>query len=192
MSLDWSRRKTLQIAGSTLGVALSGCSALASPSYPTGDSTLGGTDYDPIVAEQPTIDEGVPVVWGMLVSHPDVSRKLIDWGGLTADGGGEPGVEFRTFDPDEQFMSVVVGVLPTGYALKGYTDEDATFLDDLIAEVTNRHPYDDGVLRYEVTTYRAFSPEPRDPDYHYDYTFSLWNLNGNDRPDEIEVHLHTE
>lgn len=191
MTHEWSRRLMLQAVGSTLTVALAGCSTLSITSYPEGDSTLGTTDYDPIIPGQPTIDDGVPAVWGIIFSHPDAARKLIDWDALTAEGGIEPGVEYRTFDPNTQFMTVIVGVLQTGYGLAGYTEESETIIDEFVEDFSNNHPYDDGVLRYEVTTYRAFSPEPTNPDYHYDYTFTLWNLNGHDEPDEVIINFHT-
>lgn len=182
-----SRRTFLAAASSSLALGLAGCSSVLS-TPPSVDSSLGTTAYDPVLDAQPTFDQGVPAVWGMVFSHPDVARKLIDWKALTTSASTvEPGAEFRTFDPDEKFASVVVGVLPTGYGLTGYTEEPDSVLEDVADDFRDRSSFDDGRLRYEVTPYRAFSPEPGDPDNHYDYTFTLWNLNGHDRPDEIVV-----
>lgn len=152
---------------------------------------MGTTAYDAVVAGQPTTDDGVPAVWGVIIGHPDVARKLVDWGALTPrEGDVGPGVEFRTFDPATQFLTVVVGVLPTGDALTGYDDPD-TRLGDVVDDFSDRSAFDDGRLRYEVTPYRAFVPDPGVPDAHYDYTFTLWNRRGHDLPEEISVTFHT-
>ena len=185
-----SRREFLAATGSALAIGLAGCSAPFGLSSPTVDSSLGTTAYDPVLDAQPTFDEGVPAVWGMLFSHPDVARKLIDWRALVSDESTVvPGSEFRSFDPDEQFASVVIGVLPTGYGLTGYERESGSVLEDVADDFRQRPSLDRGRLRYEVTPYRAFSPDPGVSENHYDYTFTLWNRNGSDRPDEIVVDL---
>lgn len=99
-------------------------------------------------------------------------------------------MEFRTFDPATQFLTGVVGVLPTGDALTGYDDPD-TRLGDVIDDFSDRSAFDDGRLRYEVTPYRAFVPAPGVPDAHYDCTFTLWNRRGYDLPGGTSVALHT-
>lgn len=188
---DWSRREVLAGLGSTVAVGLAGCTGRGPFSRPTASGSLGGMAYVPVVGGQPLIDEGVPAAWGVIFSHPDAARKLVDWGALTPrEGDAGPGVEFRTFDPDAQFVTVIVGVLPTGYGLTGYGDETDTILEDIVADFEDRSAFDDGRLRYEVTPYRAFTPDPGTPDAHYDYTFELWDLNGHDRPTEIRVEFH--
>lgn len=87
-------------------------------------------------------------------------------------------------------MTVVVGVLPTGYGLVGYDDEHGSIIEDIAEDFTERPTYDNGQFRYEVTSYQAFTPEPDDLEYHYDYTFTLWYLNGTDRPTELVVNYH--
>ena len=189
---DRSRRKVLQAFGSALTVTLAGCNGLPQISTPQVDGSLGTTAYEPVIGGQPLVTGDVPVVWGIIFSHPDAARKLIDWGMLTPqEGDAGPGTEFRTFDPNSQFMTVVVGVLPTGDGLTGYRDKDDTVLEDIVEDFADRPTFDNGQLRYEVTTYQAFSPDPDTPDHHYDYTFTLWNLNGNDLPSEIIVNFHT-
>lgn len=189
MEPDWSRRNALRTAGTAVAVALAGCSVVRGGG-PEADASLGGTDYDPIVRGQPTVDDGVPSAWGLLVGHPDVARKLVDWPALTAsDSEVVPGAEFREFDPDEQFVSVVVGVLPTGYGLAGYEEESDSIFGDIVDDFRRRPAVADGRLALEVTPHRAFEPEPGDPAYHYDYTFTRWRLNGADRPEEISVEL---
>lgn len=188
---DPSRRSTLRAAGSTLAVALAGCSGLLGDSGPQVASSFGGTDYDAVVRGQPTIDDGVPAVWGVIFAHPDPARKLVDWSALvSAASDVEPGTEFRTFDPTEQFVTVVVGVLPTGYGLTGYDDGNDSVIEDVLEDFSNRPAVVDGRLRYDVTPFRSFSPDDGVPEHHYDYTFTLWNLNGGDRPDEIVVDYH--
>lgn len=188
---EWSRRKTLQVAGSAVLAGFAGCSTSSFTSRPQVDSSLGTTAYDVVINGQPTVEEHVPAVWGITFAHPDAARKLIDWGALTpAEGDSGPGTEFRTFDSGTQFMTVVVGVLPTGYGLVGYDDENESIIEDIAEDFTERPAYDNGQLRYEVSSYQAFTPEPDDPEYHYDYTFTLWHLNGADRPTEIVVNYH--
>lgn len=196
MPPGWSRRKVLQTSSSALLVGLAGCSSLDFGTQPQVSAGSGTTTYDIVIDGQPTVDGDVPATWGMIFAHPDAARKLIDWGALTPKEGDHhgqstgPGAEFKSFDPDEQFMTVVVGVLPTGEGLMGYSDENETIVEDVAEDFTERPAFDDGQLRYEVTSYQSFSPEPDDPEYHYDYTFTLWHLNGNDRPDEIAVNYH--
>lgn len=187
----WTRRRTLAAVGLTVSSALAGCNSLSSAATPSIASSLGTTAYDPVVEGQPTVAETVPAVWGLVLSHPDPARKLVDWGALTPlEGDAGPGTEFRTFDPDEQFATVVVGVLPTGDGLTGYREEPDTLVGDVVADFTDRPAFVDGRLRFEVTPYRAFSPDPGTPEAHYDYTFTLWDLNGSDRPDGIDVEFH--
>lgn len=191
MSIDWSRRETLQLCGSAVLAGVAGCSTLSTSSGPQAESTLGTTAYDEVINGQPTVEESVPAVWGITFAHPDAARKLINWGALTpADGDSGPGAAFRTFDSDTQFMSVVVGVLPTGYGLKGTRIESDNIIEDIVTDFTERPTYDNGRLRYDVTAYQAFTPEPEDPEHHYDYTFTLWQLNGADRPTDTVVNYH--
>ena len=191
MSPEWSRRKTLQLSSAAVTAGLAGCSALGFNSRPQVDSSLGTTAYKEVIDSQPTPEEGVPAVWGIIFTHPDAARKLIDWGALTPiEGDSGPGTEFRTFDPNTQFMTVVVGVLPTGDGLVGYSDENENVVEDVVDDFTDRPVYQNGQLRYEVTSYQAFPPDPDTPEYHYDYTFTLWHLNGADRPTEITVNYH--
>ena len=192
MAPEWSRRKALQISSSVVLGGIAGCSGLGFDSQPGVDSSLGTTAYDAVIRGQPTVEESVPAVWGSAFGHPDAARKFIDWGALTpVEGDRAPGTEFRTFDPDEQFMTVVVGVLPTGDGLVGYSDENENVVEDVVEDFTEKTPtYENGTLRYEVTSYQAFIPDPKYPEYHYDYTFTLWRLNGHDRPNEIVINYH--
>ena len=187
----WSRRKTLQVSGSAALTAVAGCTDLGLNSQPQITSSLGTTAYDEVISGQPTVEDGVPAVWGITFAHPDAASKFIDWGALTpVDGDEGPGAEFRTFDPDEQFLTVVVGILPTGDGLTGFSDKNENVVEDIVEDFTERPIYEEDQLRYEVTTYQAFTPEPGDPESHYDYTFTLWRLNGHDRPEEIVVKYH--
>lgn len=188
---EWSRRNVLQATGSGLLVTLAGCSSLGFDSQPETEASLGTTADDVVINGQPTTREGVPTVWGLIIGHPDTARKLINWGALTPrEGDDGPGAEFQSFDPDDRFMSVVVGVLPTGDGLTGYSEESESIAGDIIDDFAERPVFENGQLRYEVTSYQAFAPESDDPQYHYDYTFTLWRLNGNDRPDEIAIEYH--
>lgn len=191
MAPEWFRRNALQATGSALLATLAGCSSLGFDSQPKTRVSLGTTAYDVVIDGQPTIEDGVPTVWGLIIGHPDTARKLIDWGALTPrEGDDGPGAEFRSFDPTDHFMSIVVGVLPTGGGLTGYSEESETIVEDIADDFTERPVFENGQLRYEVTSYRAFTPESDDPEYHYDYTFTLWRLDGNDRPDEIAIGYH--
>ncbi|WP_435095077.1 hypothetical protein [Halorubrum sp. N11] len=191
MAPKWSRRKTLHLSSTAVLTGLAGCSAAGFDARPQVDTSLGTTAYAAVIDEQPTPEKGVPAVWGILLAHPDAARKLIDWGALTpAEGDSGPGTEFRTFDPDRQFVSVVVGVLPTGDALMDYNEENENIVEDVADEFTDDSVYRNGQLRYDVTSYQAFPPDPDTPEYHYDYSFTLWRLNGVDRPTEITVEYH--
>lgn len=188
---EWSRRKTLQVSGSAALAAFAGCTAFGLNTQPQIASSLGTTAYDEVISGQPTVEEGVPAAWGIVFAHPDAASKLIDWGALTpADGDEGPGTEFRTFDPDEQFMTVVVGVLPTGDGLMSFSDKNENIAEDIAEDFSDQPFYEKDQVRYEVTSYQAFTPEPDDPESHYDYTFTLWRLNGHDRPEEIVVKYH--
>jgi hypothetical protein len=191
MAPEWSRRKTLQLSGAAALSGLAGCSSLGFNDQPQVDSSLGTTAYEAVIDGQPTPEEGVPVVWGLIFAHPDAARKLIDWGALTPrEGDTGPGTEFRTFDPETQFMSVIVGVLPTGDGLAGYSEDNENIVEDVVDDFTDRSVYQNGQLQYDVTSYQAFRPDPDTPEYHYDYSFTLWHLNGADRPSEITVDYH--
>lgn len=191
MAPDWSRRKTLHLSSTAVLAGLAGCSTLGFDARPQVDSSLGTTADDVVIDGQPTPENGVPAAWGIVFAHPDAARKLIDWGALTPiDGDSGPGKEFRTFDPDTQFMSAIVGVLPTGDGLTGRSEDDKNLVEDVVDDFSERSAYRDGRLHYDVTSYQAFPPDPGTPEYHYDYTFTLWQLNGADRPTEITVEYH--
>jgi hypothetical protein len=188
---EWTRRKTLHLSSAALLTGLAGCSTLGFNAQPQIDSSSGTTAYDAVIDGQPTPEKGVPAVWGVLFAHPDGARKLINWGALTpVEGDSGPGTEFRTFDPNTQFLSVIVGVLPTGDGLVGYSEENENIVEDIVDDFTDRPVYQNGQLRYDVTSYQAFRPDPDTPQYHYDYTFTLWQLNDADRPTEIIVEYH--
>lgn len=188
MAPEWSRRKTLHLSSSAVLAALAGCSTLGFGAEPQVDTSMGTTAPDVVIDGQPTTDGVIPAVWGITFAHPDAARKLIDWGALTPEEGDEgPGTAFRSFDPNEQFMSVVVGVLPTGDALTSYREDADNVVEDIAADFAGDSIYENGRLRYDVTSYQAFEPDADTPDYHYDYTFTLWHLNGADRPSGIDV-----
>ncbi|MHC3381981.1 hypothetical protein [Haloarcula sp. H-GB5] len=187
---EWSRRKILHLSSAVALTGLAGCSA-GSDAQPQVDSSLGTTASDAIIDQQPTPSEGVPAVWGTIFAHPDAARKLIDWGALTpTEGDNGPRTDFRTFDPDRQFISVIVGVLPTGEGLMDYSKENEYLVEDVVDDFTDESVYQDGQLRYDVTSYQAFPPDPDTTEYHYDYSFTLWHLNGADRPTEITINYH--
>lgn len=191
MSPEWSRRKTLQLFGTTALTGFAGCSTLGFTAQPQVDSSSGTTAYEVVIDGQPTPAEGVPTVWGVLIAHPDAASKLIDWGALTpVEGDSGPGTEFRTFDPNTQFLSAIVGVLPTGDGLMEYSKENENIAEEIVDDFTDRSVYQNGQLRYDVTSYQAFPPDEDTPEYHYDYTFTLWHLNGAERPTEIAVEYH--
>jgi|AntRauMinimDraft_4_1070384.scaffolds.fasta_scaffold00042_36 hypothetical protein len=191
MAPEWSRRKTLHLSSAAVLTGLTGCSTRGFTAQPQVDSSSGTTAYEAVIDDQPTPDAGVPAVWGILFAHPDAANKLIDWGALTpAEGDSGPGTEFRTFDPNTQFLSVIVGVLPTGDGLAGYSEENEHIVEDIVGDFTDRPAYQNGQLRHNVTSYQAFRPGPDTPEYHYDYTFTLWRLNDADRPTEITVEYH--
>lgn len=191
MPPEWSRRKTLHLSSVAALTGLAGCSTGGSDAQPQIKSSLGTTAYEAIIDNQPTPEQGVPAVWGLLLAHPDAARTLIDWDALTStEGDSGPGAEFRTFDPDTQFMSVIVGVLPTGDALMDYSEKNESVVEDVVDEFTDRSVYRNGNLRYDVTACQAFPPDLDTPEYHYDYTFTLWRLNGTDRPTETTVKYH--
>lgn len=81
-------------------------------------------------------------------------------------------------------------MLPTGEALTDYDRDPDTLLTDVIDDFSASSALDDGHLRYEVTFYRAFVPDPGVPDAQYDYTFTLCNRRGHDLPEEISVTFH--
>lgn len=191
MAPEWSRRKTLQLSGTAVLAGLAGCSTLGFDTQPQTDSSLSTTAFGVVIDDQPTPEDGVPAVWGIVFAHPDAAEKLINWGALTpVKGDSGPGKAFRTFDPDTQFLSVIVGVLPTGDSLVGHSKDEESLVGDVVDDFTERSVYRNGKLHYEVTSYQAFSPDQDTPDYHYDYTFTLWHLNGADRPTEITVEYH--
>lgn len=123
---EWSRRRTLHLSSAVVLTGLTGCSTLGINAQPRVDSSLGTTAYEAVIDGQPTPEEDVPAVWGILFAHPDTTGKLINWGALTpVEGDSGPGTELRTFDPDTQFVSVIVGVLPTGDGLVSYRPRTA-------------------------------------------------------------------
>lgn len=61
---EWSRRKTLQAAGSAVFAGLASCSTLDFTSRPQVDSSLGATAYGVVINGQPTVEEHVPAVGG--------------------------------------------------------------------------------------------------------------------------------
>ena len=191
MAPEWSRRKALHLSSTAVLAGLAGCSTLGFDAHPQTDSSLGTTAYDFVIDDQPTPEDGVPAVWGIVFGHPDAADKLIDWGALTpVEGDSGPGEEFRTFDPSTQFLSVLVGVLPTGDSLMSHSKDDGNLVEDVVDDFTESPVYRNGRLHYDVTSYQAFPPDPDTPEYHYDYTFTLWRLNGADRPSGITVNYH--
>lgn len=154
--------------------ALSGCLGRLSRSREATSSMSTMTD-DPIVEGQPTIDDGVPATWGTAIADPAVARETVDWGGLTPlEGDDGPGPEFRTFEKGDQCVTIVVGVLRKGLGLKGYRDSS----------------FENDALHVDVEPYQAYVPDEGAQKYHYDYTFTLWNLNGLPAPSDVVVELH--
>lgn len=119
-----------------------------------------------VINGQPTVSEGVLQVWGLVIAHPDATQKLINWVALTpADDDTEPGTEFRNFAPDEKFMTVVVGVLPTGDGLIGYSDENENIAEEIADDFTERPIDEEGQTRYEVMSYRPSNRSQRTPNH---------------------------
>lgn len=171
--MNSNRRKFLgaALAGMT---SLSGCLGGILRSREAAASMSTMTD-GPVVGGQATIEDGVPAVWGTVIADPAVARERVEWGKLTPLEGDEgPGKEFRTFERGDQCVTIVVGVLRKGFGLKGHRDSY----------------FEDGTLHMEVEPYRAYVPDSDTPKYHYDYTFTLWNLNGLSVPKDVAVELH--
>lgn len=68
---------------------------------PTISHSAGTTTYEPVVEGQPTIEEGVLVVWGVTAANPAIARRLVDWGELTPEEGDD-GLDmgFRSFEKE--------------------------------------------------------------------------------------------
>lgn len=163
-----TRRAILTAATGTL-VSSSGCVEgitreaweLRNP-QPEIQASLGGVSRKPYVKGQPTSDD-VPAVFGALATEPSQVDNLVLWDGL--------GSRYREFTPGEQFLSIVVGALQAGYGLTS----------------SERARLEDSTLKYRTKPYRAFKSGPEDPEYTYDYTFTLWNLRGLEPPEDITV-----
>lgn len=188
-----NRRFFLSAIGTAVTTGLAGCTGaanlpaklgLASPESSESWSTI---NESVAVAGQPTIEDGVPKAWGAIARTPEEADALIDWNAIrntTHDKDMTPS-PFRDFlgNVENHFVTALVGVLPGDESLKGARDESTDF--------------DGNVMRSEVTSYKsrdaeanAESDDEKYPKYHYDYTFSLWNRNGVQKPDSYEVAYH--
>lgn len=163
-----TRRAILCAATGTL-VSSSGCveamkretRELRDP-QPEIQTSLGTVSHEPYIRGQPT-SEDVPAVFGALATEPAQVDEWVLWDELDS--------RYREFTRGEQFLSIVVGVLWGGYGLTS----------------SERARVEDNTLKYYTKPYRAFSPEPGDPEYTYDYTFTLWNLRGLEPPEDITI-----
>lgn len=163
-----TRRAILTAATGTL-VSSSGCVEevkreaweLRNP-QPEIQTSLGGMSHEPYVKGQPT-SEDVPATSGALATEPAQVDDLVLWDKLDS--------RYREFTPGEQFLSIVVGALQAGY---GLTSSEPARLED-------------STLKYRTEPYQAFKSGPEDPEYSYDYTFTLWNLRGLEPPEDITV-----
>jgi hypothetical protein len=191
------RRKILQQSGALLTIGLAGCLGLSAvvaekvgligPVVRSSASTISG---NVAMTGQPTIEDGVPATWGAIANTPEEAQNLIDWNALINDPDGpvEGFPEFTEFDPENEFVTVIVGVLPYGEGITG------------LHESKSDAHFDGTTVRYEVTNYQAISStsdgtqepvsEDDDPAYHYDYSMTLWDRNGFSEPNTIEVNYH--
>ncbi|WP_254769396.1 hypothetical protein [Salinilacihabitans rarus] len=189
------RRRAL-LGATTLSItSFSGCLSSRMRTKPAVLHDGGTTTYEPVVEGQPTIEDGVPSVWGRAIASPEAARQHVNWQGETPNQDEDPTVaapvEFRTFDEGDRCLTIVVGVLPTEYGLVGYDDEDG-FHENIVEDFKDSNPViKDGRLHYHVEPYTMLGdPENELPDYHYDYSFHLWDLNGHEPFDEVIVTLH--
>jgi hypothetical protein len=191
------RRKILQHSGALLTIGLAGCLGvsaivadkigLTGPVIRSSASTISG---NVAMTGQPTIEDGVPAAWGAIANTPEEARNLIDWSALIndPDGSVEGLPEFTDFDAENEFVTVIVGVLPYGEGITGLHEEKS-----------DAH-FEGTTVRYEITNYQALTSnsdgtqepefEEDDPTYHYDYSMTLWDRNGFPEPDTIEVNYH--
>lgn len=186
------RRAFLGAGGAAAMMGLAGCGetfaakvGLASPISREGWSTVS---ENVAVKGQPTIEEGVPTAWGAIAHTPKEAQNLINWDALrnTTHGSAEAPSDLRDFDPGTKIATIIVGVLPYGKGLTSLNDEksDAHFEGDTV--------------RYEVTSYQSIKSnsdssqkdDSSNPKYWYDYSISLWSLNGVQEPTSIEVNYH--
>lgn len=175
---------TTGLAGCTGGDTLPAKLGLASPEARDSWSTI---DDSVAVTGQPTIEDGAPQAWSAIARTPEEADALIDWNAIrhtTHDKDMTPS-SFKDFhgDVEEHFVTAVVGVLPGDESLKGAHDESTSF--------------EGYVMRSKVTNYKSRdaeanteSDDEKFPKYHYDYTFSLWDRNGVQKPDSYEVIYH--
>lgn len=145
------------------------------------------------VTGQPTIEDGVPQAWGAIARTPEETDALIDWNAIrhSHDEKDMTPPSFKDFlgDVEEQFVTVLVGVLPGNESLKAHDGKSNT-------------SFEGNVMRSEVTSYKSITTsnsasedttndeEPKYPKYHYDYSFNLWARNGIQKPDSYEVTYH--
>lgn len=150
---------------------------LASPAARSSHST---TAEKVAVKGQPTVEDGVPAAWGAIAHTPDELETLVDWDALinSPDGPADGLDDLKDFDVEGEFVTATVGVLPYGDALVGVTEGESDI------------HFEGNTVRNEVTNYQAFEPEPDSPQSHYDYTITLWDLNGVQEPDSIKVNFH--
>jgi hypothetical protein len=182
------RRRALLGSAVVIVASLSGClTAVTRPIHDFGflqppiASRLSFTHDEPLVSGQPTAEEGVPAAFGAVAPTPSAVRELVEWSAIpTGATAGVPATDFREFDPEKYCVTVVVGVLPYGYALTGVREDKSDVY------------WEDGRVRFEVEPYRAFQPSPGEshPSFSYDYTITLWRLERYDAPVSVVVNLH--
>lgn len=186
--MERTRRAFLGTAGVAASAVLSGCigghfnSAAHEVGllHPAAISSFSTTADNPAVEGQPLVEDGAPATYGAIAHTPTEAKQLIDWGALSPEKGDDPKLppDLRSFEPNDHCVSAIVGVLPKGYQLEGIREEKS-----------DAH-FEGKTLRYEVTQYQSFQPEPNDPEFHYDYSFTLWNLKGIRKPEEVVVNFH--
>ena len=159
-----SRRAFLCLGGSALAGGAVYSTYFSTTEYlasARGKRTFSFTDTKEVADGQPEITDGENTVWGTVFNRRKEAEERVNW--TATERPVSLWDEYRATDYGDEFLSLIVAVLPDSYAL---SERRPRINGDTIhqpvgrREWTGEGPSDDLVFNYQLTKWRMNFPYP--------------------------------
>lgn len=188
MKVDHIRRRALlgTVASLPVFAGCSGVTSLISDPVARVQTDIGYQAQEPHVVGQPSFDT-VPAIEAWLATGSEWLDQNILWENLNGERGSLRRVQ-QNFDSDRFFFTAIVGAVRWGYGLGKYRDSRFTDQTLVIYPEVERTSVGGPDEPSEPS-----DPAPDEPEFNYDYTFTLWRLrDGAQPPTEIRVEFEPD